>query len=78
MSTATTENDRTVPYTSRSDNIANLLRDLDPLVKLMENTLKDKDRNLSEEDEGRFLITYFRMLFSFMQKLSSPSPFILL
>ena len=55
---STTTDDSTL--SAKSDNVANLLRDLDPLVKLMENTLKKKDseRKTTQENEGRFQLLY--------------------
>ena len=50
-SMSTTTDDSTLSATS--DNVANLLRDLDPLVKLMENALKKEksERKTSQENE---------------------------
>ena len=55
---STTTDDSTLSATS--DNVANLLRDLDPLVKLMENALKKEksERKTSQENEGRFQLFY--------------------
>ena len=55
---STTTDDSTLSATS--DNVANLLRDLDLLVKLMENALKKEksERKTSQENEGRFQLFY--------------------